>query len=147
MLEEHEVKAYKDIEGKVVTDCILVNAEKAPEEETFSKWERFIIEFCVDRAFRGEDKLTFSRSEIIAYGKLRWPEDADKMSTLFNEKQKNKALWTLLRDEVLARAEDDSTGEGETSAMSKSEEMNKKYTVIDSRIIEEIESQMSESYE
>ena len=142
-LEEHEVEAFRDQKtGNAPSDCIFVKAsDELDEGDELSKWEYFIVEFCVARALQGENKLTFSRNELIAFGREKWPEDADKMTTLLNENQKNKPLWTLLRDNVLAKVEgEDESVDGSTK--SRSDAMNKIYTVIDSRIIEEIERQI-----
>ncbi len=139
VLEKHGVDAFSadDEAGEdPVIDCVIRQIP-APHKAEFTKAELFLIDFCLYRYERNLPWGSFSRSDMIEYGRKVLPESTVPVATQFNPKQKGKLLNALLRDKVLKAVTADGVEEDE----GKNNEM---YELVSEKMISTVEGRIQE---
>lgn len=139
VLEKHGVEAFTDDEEEgedPVIDCVIRQIS-APHKAQFTKAELFLIDFCLYRYERNLPWGSFSRSDMIEYGRKVLPETTVPVATQFNPKQKGKLLNALLRDKVVKAVTDERVeeDEGRTSEM---------YEIVSEKMISTVEGRIQE---
>ncbi len=139
VLEKHAVKSFdsdNDEDEEPVIDCIVRQID-APQKVSYSKGEAFIASFCLERYEKNLEWGSFTRSDLIEFGKKVLPNIPVSVTTQLNPRQNGKLLNTLLRDGVLKEVEGD-----DINSMGKVDE---RYELVSERLINLIESRIAEA--